>query len=205
MAEGKGLLFVTMQPPEGLEEEFNDWYDTEHVPERAGLPGFETARRFVCIEGWPRYLALYDLAEVGALHTPEYLAVAGDSSSPWTKRVTGRVRGLCRMEATQVFPGGAITGAQGPAARLVVLRFHGAPASAEAALANGLCEVFGGRETAQLRVFRSTEAGATAYIAIAELRTASARTPDLAPLGDAARFLDLANVYIPYFARGRAG
>ena len=204
MPEGKGLLFVTMQPPEGMEEEFNDWYDTEHVPERAGLPGFETARRFVCIEGWPRYLALYDLTEVGALHTPEYLAVAGDRSSPWTKRVTGRVRGLCRMEATQIFPGQAVTGAQGPAARLVVLRFHGAPASLESALVNGVREVFGGRETAQLRAFRSAEADANAYVAIAELRSAAAPAPDLAPLGEAARFLDLANVYIPYFARGRA-
>lgn len=203
MAEGKGLLFVTMQPPEGLEEEFNDWYDTEHVPERAALPGFETARRFVCIEGWPRYLALYDLAQVGALHTPEYLAVAGDNSSPWTRRVVGRVRGLCRMEATQVFPGQAITGTAGPASRLAVLRFHGAPASTEGALASGLREVFGGRETAQLRVFRATDGGG-AYIAIAELRSASAALPDLAPLGEAACFLDLANVYIPYFAQGRA-
>ncbi len=205
MADGKGLLFVTMQPPEGMEEEFNDWYDTEHVPERAALPGFETARRFVCIEGWPRYLALYDLTQVGALYTPEYLAVAGDRSSPWTKRVTGRVRGLCRMEATQIFPGGAITGAQGPAARLRVLRFHGAPASAEAALVNGLREAFAARELAQLRVVRSTDGGANAYIAVAELRTAAAPAPDLAPLGEAARFLDLSNVYIPYFARGRAG
>jgi hypothetical protein len=204
MAEGKGLLFVTMQPPEGLEEEFNDWYDTEHVPERAGLPGFETARRFVCIEGWPRYLALYDLAAVGALHTPEYLAVGGDRSSPWTKRVTGRVRGLCRMEATQVFPGQAITGAQGAAARLCVLRFHGAPASAETALVKGLREAFGGRDLAQLRVFRSSEGGADAYLAIAELRCATAPAPNLAALGEAARFLDLSNVYIPYFARGRA-
>ena len=28
MAERKGLLFVTMQPPEGLEVQFNVWYDT---------------------------------------------------------------------------------------------------------------------------------------------------------------------------------
>jgi hypothetical protein len=193
-----------MEPPEGMEEEFNDWYDMEHVPERAGLPGFETARRFVCIEGWPRYLALYDLAKVAALRTPEYLAVAGDSSSPWTKRVTGRVRGLCRMEAAQVFPGQAITGAAGPAARLIVLRFRGAPASAEGALVNGLRAAFGGRETAQLRVFRSTEGGAHDYLAIAELRSAMASPPDLAPLGEAARHLDLSNVYIPYFAKGRA-
>src|SRR5215813_11634719 len=58
----KGFLLVTMEPPPAFEEEFNAWYDTEHLPERLALPGFETARRFVCISGHPRYLAMYDLA-----------------------------------------------------------------------------------------------------------------------------------------------
>ena len=201
MAEGKGLLFVTMEPPPALEEEFNDWYDTEHVPERLGLPGFETARRFRCLDGFPRYLAMYDLAQVGALHTPEYLAVAGDNSSPWSLRVLARVRGLCRMEAVQIAPGDAQTGAQGPCSRLAVWRFHGAPASAEGAVANGLRELFRPGELAQLRLFRTSEGDC---IAAAELRGAGPAGRDLSALGEAARFLDLANVYVPYFARGRA-
>lgn len=200
MAEGKGLLFVTMEPPPALEDEFNDWYDTEHVPERAGLPGFETALRFRCVDGWPRYLALYDLAKVGALREPAYAAVAGDNSSPWSKRVLARVRGLCRLEATQIHPGRALTGAAGPAARLCALRFRGAPASTEAALVKGLGEIFGGAETAQCRVFRITDPAGGGYLAIAELRTA-APPPNLAPLGEATRYLDLANLYVPYFAR----
>lgn len=201
MAEGKGLLFVTMDPPEGLEEEFNDWYDTEHVPERARLPGFLSALRFRCVEGWPRYLALYDLDRVAALQDPAYLAVAGDNSSPWTKRVIGRVRGLCRLEATQIYPGQALTGAAGPTARLCVLRFQGAPASAEAALTKGLREIFGGGETAQLRLFRVTAGAPGGYLAVAELRAPVSPARELAPLGDAGRFLDLANLYAPYFAR----
>ena len=36
-----GLLLVTMEPPASLEEEFADWYDTEHVPERAVHCGVE--------------------------------------------------------------------------------------------------------------------------------------------------------------------
>ena len=34
-----GLLFATMEPPANIEEEFQDWYDTEHFPERQSLPG----------------------------------------------------------------------------------------------------------------------------------------------------------------------
>jgi len=72
----KGFLLVTMQPPPAFEEEFNAWYDTEHLPERLAVPGFETALRFVCISGHPRYLAMYDLAHSQVLDSPEYLKVA---------------------------------------------------------------------------------------------------------------------------------
>ena len=33
----KGLLVAMMEPPAGFEEEFQDWYDTEHGPERMAL------------------------------------------------------------------------------------------------------------------------------------------------------------------------
>ena len=45
MAKQKGFLMAMMEPPPTIEEEFNDWYDTEHIPDRASIPGFETARR----------------------------------------------------------------------------------------------------------------------------------------------------------------
>ena len=62
-----GLLLAMMEPPPAIEEEFQDWYDTEHYPERATCEGFLTAHRFICIDGWPRYLALYDLADADVL------------------------------------------------------------------------------------------------------------------------------------------
>ena len=42
----KGLLIVTTNPPADMEEEFNVWYDREHVPERLAVPGFERAQRY---------------------------------------------------------------------------------------------------------------------------------------------------------------
>ena len=35
-----GLIFAQLDLPPELEDEFNDWYDHEHIPERLGLPGF---------------------------------------------------------------------------------------------------------------------------------------------------------------------
>jgi len=115
------LLLVMMEPPAEHDEEFQAWYDTEHMPQRRAMPGFLSAARWECVEGWPRWLALYDLESLRALETPEYMAVAGERSTPWTKRVLGFVKGYRRVAAEQVEPGHAIA-AEG-AERLVVARF----------------------------------------------------------------------------------
>lgn len=90
-------LAVMMEAPASLEEEFNDWYDTEHFPQRLALPGFLQGRRWVCQQGWPRYLAVYDLAGLGALSTGAYLAVSGERSTPWSRRVLPRTVGRQRL------------------------------------------------------------------------------------------------------------
>ncbi len=96
---------ATMEPPATMEDEFQDWYDTEHVPERRRYPGFETVARWVCVDGWPRWLATYDLASVEAVQTPEYLSTNGDRASPWSKRILSRLAGRRRVVATQMSPG----------------------------------------------------------------------------------------------------
>jgi len=86
-------------------DEFHDWYDTEHVPERLRVPGFINARRWIG-SGDPKVsVALYDLDNVGVLHSPPYLAVGGDNGTPWTKRVTGRVNMITRFEGDQILSG----------------------------------------------------------------------------------------------------
>src|ERR1700750_342126 len=97
----KGFLLVLMQPPPSFEEEFNAWYDTEHIAERLAVPGFETGLRFVCLDGAPKYLAMYDLAKAGVLDSPEYAKVAGANFSPWSKRVLTHVRSY-RSAGSQV-------------------------------------------------------------------------------------------------------
>lgn len=86
----RGLLFVMMEIPEEHEEELNRWYDEEHLPERRACEGFLTARRFVAVDGPPRYLATYDLESVDVLSAPAYRRLM-DQLSPWTKRIGGLV------------------------------------------------------------------------------------------------------------------
>jgi len=125
MTAARGLLLVTMEPPAGLEEEFNDWYDTEHFPQRRGLPGVESASRWVCLHGWPRWAALYDLASVAVLDTPEHRAVSGPNSTPWSRRVLPRMSGRSRVVARQAAPGDALAHPPSRVSRLLLARYAG--------------------------------------------------------------------------------
>jgi hypothetical protein len=87
------------------EDEFNDWYDTEHVPERARIEGFITALRWVGAYNPRISIATYDLESLDVLKHPDYVAVSGVNFSPWAKRVIGKCIRICRFEAEQIIPG----------------------------------------------------------------------------------------------------
>jgi hypothetical protein len=191
----KGFLLVTMQPPPAFEEEFNAWYDTEHVPERVAVAGFESGRRYVCIEGHPKYLAMYDMVNEDVLETEDYKRVSGDRSSPWTKRVTSRVK-VYRSIGQQIYPGNEVTV---PAARATLLRFAGAPASLADKVVAGVRANFEGRpHTAQVRVFAYHLDGAVDFLALIASRAPDEFALDTAAFGEAAPFLDMVNRYAAY-------
>ncbi len=104
----RGLLLTITEPPPAMEEEFNAWYDDEHLPERLAIPGFRSARRWAA-EGKPgdgRYLATYELDSPRVLDSPEYLARFGNAT-PWTKRCLGKTVVFRRWACEQVRPGDA--------------------------------------------------------------------------------------------------
>lgn len=199
-AQRKGLLLAMMEPPPTMEEEFQDWYDTEHFPERVNTEGFLSASRFICLDGWPRYLALYDLGNVEVLRGPEYARIAGNRYSAWTRRIVSKVWGHYRAEGVQVYPGGSLLGGKGSFARIVLWRFRQVPLSAEPEIVEGLRSLYEERgETVQVRVFVTKHADATDYLGIVELHAPGMAKPvDVSTLGVAAQFVDLINVYAPY-------
>src|ERR1700735_898004 len=52
MAQGnkKGLLFASFDFSTAHADEFHDWYDLEHIPERQGVPGFGACERWISDE-----------------------------------------------------------------------------------------------------------------------------------------------------------
>jgi hypothetical protein len=201
MSARTGLMMAMMEPPPAMEEEFQDWYDTEHFPERAGCEGFVTAQRLVCIEGFPRYLVLYDLASLAVMDGPGYAAIARNRYSLWTKRIIPRVWGHYRAEAEQIFPGTALLGAQGVPSRLVLWRFLNAPAMLGEKIIAGARATFA--ETAnllQLRVFQARTGNPADYIVTAELAgNVPAPIPHAGAFDGALRHLANVNVYTPYW------
>lgn len=191
-ASRKGLLLVVMEPPAALEDEFNDWYDTEHFPQRRALPGFETASRWACLSGWPRWLAIYDLASTGALRTPEYAAVSGSNSTPWSLRVLPRTIGRLRVVAEQVDPGDAPARPVAEVARLCLAHYPAAGDEDAGDLARQCGDLDG---LLQLRLFREM----AGLWALAEFDRPVAMER-IAPAFEAAAGVGakLLNLYAPY-------
>src|SRR5947207_387931 len=101
----KDTLIAAMNIGKASEDEFHDWYDTEHLPERQRVPGFLVCQRWIGADDPKVSVATYDLDNLAVLKSPAYLAIGGENLSPWSKRVTGRVERLMRFEGDQILPG----------------------------------------------------------------------------------------------------
>ena len=101
----KGLLFASFDFSAAYADEFHDWYDLEHVPERLRVPGFINAERWIGDENKTFAVATYDLESHGVLSSPPYLAVGYGNASVWTKRVTAKATRVLRFEGEQLVPG----------------------------------------------------------------------------------------------------
>ena len=99
----RGLLLTMTEPPAAMDEEFNAWYDDEHLPERLAITGFRSARRWVAdvAAGEGRYLATYELESPQVLTSAEYLA-RFEGATPWTRRCLGKAVVFRRWACEQI-------------------------------------------------------------------------------------------------------
>jgi hypothetical protein len=94
---GQGLLAVWMDIPAAMEADFNRWYNEEHLAERVGIPGFLNARRYVSLEGTPKYIALYETVDAQVLKSEAYLKVL-HNATPWTQNIRPHFQHFVRNE-----------------------------------------------------------------------------------------------------------
>jgi hypothetical protein len=105
--KGNGIFLVYTDIDPKFEDEFNAWYNTEHLPDLLSLPGFLDAARYVAYKGTPKYLAVYELANVDAFNSPEFQKLRANRS-PWSRRISPTAVGknLTRIVGQQIFPTG---------------------------------------------------------------------------------------------------
>ena len=102
---GGTILVVMMEVDEGHEDEFNRWYNDEHLPERLEIPGYVSARRFKLQEGEGvlQYLCIWELEDPSPLESELYKAQRARPSKlreAAMPHVRQRARGLYH----QIFP-----------------------------------------------------------------------------------------------------
>lgn len=76
------------------EDEFNAWYDTEHLPGLALVPGTISAKRYVRVSGFPRYIACYELLSPSVMESKEWLAIR---NTAWSSRVRPMFKNTVRQ------------------------------------------------------------------------------------------------------------
>ena len=74
-----GLLVAGFNYAGVNEDEFNAWYDTEHIPERERVPGFINCERWIGADDPKVSIATYDLESLSVLASDAYRRIAGEN------------------------------------------------------------------------------------------------------------------------------
>jgi hypothetical protein len=83
--EKAGYHYVVRTDVEsGGEQELQRWYDEEHMPMLAAVPGTARACRLISLDALPKFYACYDLLAPEVLESAAWLQVR---ATPWSERV----------------------------------------------------------------------------------------------------------------------
>lgn len=93
--QSPGELLIWTNVDNTFEDDFNRWYDREHMEERAAIPGFIWARRYKSDNGKCPYLALYRTREVNIFLSAPYRK-AFENQTSWSVTNFGRMFGTTR-------------------------------------------------------------------------------------------------------------
>jgi hypothetical protein len=107
---GSGVLAIWNGVEEGADQDFIEWHVLEHIPERVGIPGFLRGRRYIAVDGYPRYFNFYETENPDVLTSSPYRDRL-NAPTDWTRQNIARFRDTCRticsVAATQGLGEGA--------------------------------------------------------------------------------------------------
>jgi len=84
------LIVQTDVDPED-EEEFNEWYDTEHIPMFLKVPGVLSAKRAKLLDKYsgPKYITIYEYEDDKVAKSKKYQEVL---ETLWAKKMMGKLK-----------------------------------------------------------------------------------------------------------------
>ena len=85
---GTGLLTVWADVPADKEDDFNRWYNEEHLAELLSIPGVLNAARYEAVKSGPKHLACYELESPAVVESD---AFKNRPISDWSKRASPTV------------------------------------------------------------------------------------------------------------------
>ena len=104
--DAPGELFIWTDVDAAFEDDFNRWYEREHMEERAEIPGFRWARRYRSSSEGRRYLALYRTESLNVFTSAAYKK-AFEQQTDWSltnfKRMTNTNRRVMAVSSWQVW------------------------------------------------------------------------------------------------------
>ena len=106
---GLGVVAIWHDIAPEARDDFHEWHNREHMPERVGIPGFRRGRRYVAIEGAPEYFNLYEADSAEVLGGQDYLNRL-NAPTPWTQRVIPHFRNVARSICRVAFTNGTGSG-----------------------------------------------------------------------------------------------
>lgn len=108
---GLGVVAIWHDLLPAARDDFHEWHNREHMPERVGIPGFRRGRRYVAISGTPEYFNLYEADSPETLAGQDYLSRL-NAPTTWTRQVVGSFRNvsraICRVMWTQGVGSGGV-------------------------------------------------------------------------------------------------
>lgn len=114
---GTGVVAIWHDLLPEARDEFYEWHNREHMPERLGIPGFQRGRRYIALNAGPVYFNLYEADSVQVLGGEDYLARL-NAPTPWTQKVVQSYRNVARSICDVHYSDGV-----GHGAYLLTLRF----------------------------------------------------------------------------------
>jgi hypothetical protein len=115
-----GILAVWSDVDAAGEDDYNAWYDREHLFERLEVPGFHRGRHYLTVSGAPRYFTYFVTDNAAVVASQAYL-VQANQPSPWTRRILPHFRNTNRTACNVVYRLGRGYGAASLTIRLAAV------------------------------------------------------------------------------------